>query len=350
MQKTSVDIFYSIIIPVFNRPEEIETVLACLSEQLYTKFEVIIVESGSTNTSEKIVEKYQHKMDVHWFMYKNDGQGYSRNFGMSKAVGDYFIIFDSDILIDLTYLSNLNQHFKHNYLDAFGGPDRFHMSFSETQKAVDHVMTSLFTTGGIRGNKKHVGQFYPRSFNMGFSREVYEKTKGYKWPFFGEDIELSKRIMSLGFKVGLVPEAYIYHKRKPTLKGHWKQMHFFGKARINIYKAFPDTLKLTHFFPAIFTFFCLLLLSFTLFSFFYSPREHLAISWLNATLNLGWFSLIIYLSVIFLSGAFKYNSILVGLISIPATFTQMVGYGTGFMKDFVKRVIFRKEYNFRNKD
>lgn len=327
---------YSLIIPVFNRPEEIETVLACLAKQTYKQFEIIIVESGSTTTAEHVVKGFQDQLDAHWYMYKNDGQGYSRNYGMTKAKGDYFVILDSDILLENTYLERLNDALQTNYVDAFGGPDRYHSSFSSTQKAVDHVMTSLFTTGGIRGGKKHVGKFYPRSFNMGFSREVYNKTKGYKWPFFGEDIELSKRIMSLGFTTGLIPEAFVYHKRKTSLKGHWKQMHFFGRARINIYKEFPDTLKVTHFFPAAFTLFLLTIpLSFLI---------HPLLGILSTSI-LGF-----YLFLIFLSGTVKYKNVAVGLIALPATFTQMVGYGSGFLKDFTKRIVLGQEYHFKNKD
>lgn len=343
--------FYSLIIPVFNRPEEIETVLSCLAKQTYTEFEIIIVESGSTNTSEEVVSSYKDRLDAKWFMYKNDGQGYSRNFGMTKAKGDYFVILDSDIIIDPDYLNNLNNSLNQNYVDAFGGPDRYHNSFSNVQKAVDHVMTAFLTTGGIRGGKTQVGKFYPRSFNMGFSRCVYKDTKGYKWPFFGEDIELSRRIMSLGYKTGLIPEAFVYHKRKTSLSGHWKQMHFFGKARINIYKEFPDTLKLTHFFPALFTLFFFGLLILTLTEFTIGAKYYL--TWPNWTFDV-WFIAIsgleVYLALIFFTGMIKYKSILVGIIAVPATFTQMVGYGTGFIKDFVKRVIFRRDYNFINKD
>ncbi len=350
MQETRIkDRFYSLIIPVFNRPDEIETVIKCLLKQTYPFFELIIVESGSTNTAENIVNQYKNKLDIHWFMYKNNGQGFTRNYGMTKAKGEYFIILDSDILLDDSYLENLNQSLNTNYLDAFGGPDKAHSSFTNTQKAIDHVMTSVFTTGGIRGNKSHVGKFYPRSFNMGFSKEVYETTKGFRWPFFGEDIELSKRIMTLGFKIGLVPEAYIYHKRKTSLSKHWKQMNFFGKARINIFKAFPDTLKLTHFFPAVFTVFVFFLLFSTIFLIFTSIVSYSTLVFCSVILIAMWFFLLLYLLLISISALIKHKNIFIALLTIPATFTQMVGYGFGFIQDFVKRVILKKEYRFNNK-
>lgn len=327
---------YSLIIPVFNRPEDIEDLLACLSIQTNKNFEVIIVESGSSIPSDKVVEKYQDKLDIHHYMYKNSGQGFSRNYGMSKAKGDYFVILDSDILMDPDYVENLDQHLSQHYLDAFGGPDKAHDSFTNVQKAIDYTLTSIFTTGGIRGNKKHVGKFYPRSFNMGISREVYEKTNGFKYPYFGEDIDLSRRIMGLGYSTGLVEGAYVYHKRKTQFKGFYKQMFFFGRARIQLFKLFPDTLKVTHFFPAAFVVY--LLTSVLISAVFPQFSPYLGIP------------LVLYIFMVFLGATLRFNSIEVGVLSIPALFTQMFGYGFGFIKDFVKRIIFKSDYKAKNKD
>jgi GT2 family glycosyltransferase len=296
----------------------------------------LIVESGSTVTSEEICSKYSPHINVRWFMYQNDGQGFSRNYGMTQAKGDYFVILDSDVLLDSDYLESLNRHLERDYLDAYGGPDRFHDSFSDTQKAVDFAMTSPLTTGGIRGGKKHVGTFYPRSFNMGFSREVYEDTKGYKIPYFGEDIELSRRIMSLGYKTGLVPDAYVYHKRKTSLKCMYKQLFFFGRARINIYKMFPDTLKLTFFFPSVFfLYYCSIPFSFLLGN---------QIGLLYAA------PLLLYTIILFIGAVGRYKSLKIGFLSIGAVYTQMTAYGLGFLKDFIRRVILKKENKTKNKD
>ncbi len=331
--------FYSLIIPVHNRPHEIEEVMACLVTQTYKNFELIVVESGSTVRSDAVVEKYNQQLTIQHLTAGNDGQGFSRNLGMKHALGDYFVILDSDILLDNDYLENLDKALNKNYLDCFGGPDKAHSNFTDFQKAVDHVMTSFLTTGGIRGGDKQVDKFQPRSFNMGFSREVYEKTQGFKLPFFAEDLELSRRIESLGFKTGLIPEAYVYHKRKTNLKGVWKQMHFFGRARINMYLLFPDTLKATHFFPSVFSLysiFCLLL-------FF----------WYTTTLR-DWAirlqtPLLIYIILIVITGVKKYN-LKVGLISIATLFTQMFAYGHGFAIDFINRVFFKEELKTKNKN
>lgn len=326
---------YSLIVPVYNRPDEIEDLLSCLVKQTYKDFEIVIVESGSTIPSDEVIAKYKDQLSIQHYMYKNAGQGFSRNFGMSKAKGDYFVILDSDILLDTDYLENLNRSLSENYLDQFGGPDRAHSSFSPLQKAIDFIMTSGLTTGGIRGNKKHVGKFHPRSFNMGFSREVYEKTQGFKYPYFGEDIELSRRILSLGFNSGLIPEAYVYHKRKKKLAHYYKQMFFFGRARIQIFKLFPDTLKLTHFFP-------------TCFTLYYTGLIPLAIicpTWAGYAA----IPLALYTSLIFKGALRTHQSLKVGLLAIPALFTQMTGYGLGFLKDFVRRVIFGMGSHIDNK-
>lgn len=331
--------FYSLVIPIHNRPHEIEEVLACLVTQTFKNFELIVVESGSTVRSDEVVNKYNNQLKIQHLTAGNDGQGFSRNLGMKHAKGDYFVILDSDILLDNNYLENLDKALNTNYLDCFGGPDRAHHSFTDFQKAVDHVMTSFLTTGGIRGGDKQVDKFQPRSFNMGFSREVYEKTQGFKLPYFAEDLELSRRIESLGFKTGLIKEAYVYHKRKTDLKGVWKQMHFFGRARINMYLLFPDTLKATHFFPttfSLYTIFCLLL-----FSWYDTYLNNLAI-FLQTPL-------FIYILLIIITGTKKYN-LKVGFISIATLFTQMFAYGHGFAKDFINRVIFKDKASVNNKN
>lgn len=327
--------FFSLIIPIYNRPEDIEDLLPCLAKQTVQNFEVIIVESGSQITSESVVNQYKDQLDIQWYMYKNDGQGFSRNYGMTKAKGDYLVILDSDILVDATYVENLDTHLKNDWLDAFGGPDKAHDSFTTVQKSIDYTMTSLFTTGGIRGNKKHVGQFYPRSFNMGFSREVYEQTKGFNYPYFGEDIDLSERILQKGYIVGLIESAYVYHKRKKDFIGLFKQMFFFGRARIQISLLFPKSLKLTHFFPTAFTLYtiCSFLLSF-----------------INTKFSLLLLPIFLYMFLIFMGGTLRFKNIGIGFLATIALYYQMFGYGLGFLKDFIRRIVFKQDNLVKNKD
>ncbi|HEY8402870.1 MAG TPA: glycosyltransferase [Cytophagaceae bacterium] len=310
---------YSIIIPVYNRPEEIKELLESLTRQTYKNFEVLVIEDGSTLKCDSVVEPFKGRLEVTYYYKPNTGQGFSRNYGFNLAKGDYFIVFDSDCIIPEDYLQKVEDYLNTNYLDAYGGPDRSHFSFTSVQKAISYSMTSLFTTGGIRGSKKRVGVFHPRSFNMGISREVFEKTKGYIITRMGEDIEFSIRIMQHGFKVGLIPDAYVYHKRRTDFKQFFKQLHFFGRARINIFRFFPKELKLIHFFPAVFTLFCF----FTILSIVFSQTVFLL------CLSL----LVLYSLLIFVDSSIKKFNIKVGFLSVIAVFTQLTGYGIGFIKE-----------------
>ncbi|WP_113662432.1 glycosyltransferase [Pedobacter nanyangensis] len=319
--------FFSIIIPLYNRPQEIKELLSTLCKQTYMQFEVLVIEDGSVNDAKDIVTSFENKLDVKYYFKENSGQGFSRNFGFERAKGDYFIIFDSDILVPSDYLEIVKDYLYEHQLDAFGGPDAAHDSFTPVQKAISYAMTSPFTTGGIRGNKKHIGQFHPRSFNMGISREVYEKLGGFILTRLGEDIEYSIRIHENGFKIGLIPAAKVYHKRRTSFKQFYKQLHFFGRARINIYKHFPAELKLVHFFPAVFT----LGLGFTILcNFFYLPLAYVC--------N---FLVLLYFLLIFFHAWQLNKSIKIAFLSVIASFIQLTAYGLGFIQDFVKRVIFR---------
>jgi len=191
---------YSVIVPVYNRPDEIDELLHSLTKQTYKDFEVIIIEDGSDLRCDHIVEEYSDQLIIQYFYKTNSGQGFSRNFGFEKAKGDYFIVFDSDCLVPPHYFEAVNRALTFHGYDVWGGPDRAHSSFTPIQKAISYSMTSFFTTGGIRGRKNHIGTFHPRSFNMGISREVYEKTGGYRITRMGEDIEFSLRIIENDFK------------------------------------------------------------------------------------------------------------------------------------------------------
>jgi glycosyltransferase involved in cell wall biosynthesis len=321
--------FFSIIIPLYNRPQEIDELLHTLTKQNYLQFEVLIIEDGSKIDAKAIVDSYTDRLDISYYFKENAGQGFARNFGFERAKGDYFIVFDSDCLIPPNYLETVKNYLLDEQLDAYGGPDGSHPSFTPVQKAISYSMTSPFTTGGIRGNKKHIGTFHPRSFNMGISREVWEKTGGFILTRLGEDIEFSIRIHSLGYKIGLIPDAVVYHKRRTDFFQFYKQLHFFGRARINIYKHFPSELKLVHFFPAFFTLFLLLSLFFNLFG--------SALAELCNTL------LAIYVLLIFFHSWNVNKSSKVAFLSIAASMVQLTAYGLGFMQDFWKRIILRKQ-------
>ncbi|NRF41903.1 glycosyltransferase family 2 protein [Pedobacter foliorum] len=321
--------FFSIIIPLYNRPQEIDELLTTLTKQTYTQFEVLVIEDGSVNDAKAIVDKYANTLDVKYFFKPNEGQGFSRNYGFERAKGDYFVVFDSDCLIPEDYLEIVKDYLYEHKLDAYGGPDAAHQSFTPVQKAISYAMTSPFTTGGIRGNKKHIGQFHPRSFNMGVSREVWEKVGGFILTRLGEDIEYSIRIHEHGFKIGLIPAARVFHKRRTSFSQFYKQLHFFGRARINIYKHFPSELKLIHFFPAAFT--CGVIFT-VLINIFYWPLAFIC--------N---FVMLVYFMLIFFHSWQVNKSLKVAFLSIIAAFIQLTAYGLGFIQDFIKRVVFKQQ-------
>jgi glycosyltransferase involved in cell wall biosynthesis len=320
--------FFSIIIPLYNRPQEIKELLETLTLQTYKQFEVLVIEDGSVNDAAEIVQSFADQLDIKYFVKSNEGQGFTRNFGFARAKGDYFVVFDSDCLIPPDYLQIVNDSLATNWLDAYGGPDDAHASFTPTQKAISYSMTSPFTTGGIRGNKKGIGQFHPRSFNMGISRQVWEKAGGFIITRLGEDIEYSIRIHSMGFKIGLIPDAKVYHKRRTNFLQFYKQLHFFGRARINVYKFFPNELKAVHFFPAIFT----LCVIFTIIANVGNWPIAVLCNIIGA----------IFILLIFFHSWWKNKSVKIALLSIIAAFIQLTAYGLGFMQDFWKRIVLKK--------
>lgn len=288
-----------------------------------------MIEDGSKITAKEIVEGYKDRLEISYYYKENEGQGFARNYGFSKAKGNYFIVFDSDCLIPADYLQNVNNYILEHQLDAYGGPDAAHPSFTPIQKAISYAMTSPFTTGGIRGSKKNLGgMFHPRSFNMGISRKVWEASNGFILTRLGEDIEFSIRIHSLGFKIGLIPDAIVYHKRRTSFSQFYKQLHFFGRARINVFKFFPSELKLVHFFPAAFTVFLAVTLIVNL---IHHPLSIIA--------N---FIFIIYILLIFFHSWSENKSLNVAFLSIFAALIQLTAYGLGFMQDFIKRIILKR--------
>ncbi|GGE42238.1 cellulose synthase/poly-beta-1,6-N-acetylglucosamine synthase-like glycosyltransferase [Pedobacter psychrotolerans] len=318
--------FFSIIIPLYNRPQEIDELLYTLTKQTYSQFEVLVIEDGSIHDAKAIVDSYADRLDIKYYFKENAGQGFARNYAFERAEGDYFIIFDSDILVPADYLEIVKNYLYEHKLDAYGGPDAAHESFTPVQKAISYAMTSPFTTGGIRGNKKHVGQFHPRSFNMGVSRQAWEKVGGFILTRLGEDIEYSIRIHENGFKIGLIPEAKVYHKRRTSFSQFYKQLHFFGRARINIYKHFPKELKLIHFFPAVATIGMIVTL---LMNIIYPPLAYVLD-----------FMVLLYFMLIFFHSWSVNKSLKVAFLSIISSFIQLTAYGLGFIQDLFKRVIF----------
>jgi len=314
---------YSVVIPVYNRPGEIDELLKTLTEVTYKSFEVLVIEDGSTNTCAHIIERYADSLDIRYFQKENTGQGFSRNFGFKRAKGDYYVVFDSDCLIPAHYFDAVNEVIdQHNGIDCWGGPDRAHESFTPVQKAINYSMTSLFTTGGTRGNRHHIGSYHPRSFNMGISKEVFAETGGYIITRMGEDIEFSIRIQKSGFNAHLINDAFVYHKRRTSFKQFYKQLFFFGRARVNIWRFHPKELKVVHLFPLLFAVFLI-----------YSAVGLL----FNFPLSKELMMLYLVFGVVLMADAYRIEkSILVALYAAAAGFIQLTSYGLGFLREIFR--------------
>ena len=317
--------FFSVIIPVYNRPIELAELLNCLTQQDYPNFEVVIIEDGSKIDSKEVVASFTNKLAISYFVKENGGQGFARNYAFERAKGDFFVILDSDALIEPTYLTEVHKGVQEDQLDLFGGPDREHVSFTPIQKAISYSMTSFFTTGGIRGKAKNIGgKFHPRSFNMGISRQVWEKTGGFKITRMGEDIEFSIRCIENGFKSGLLPNAFIYHKRRTSFIQFYDQLHFFGRARINISRFFPKELKWVHFIPMAY------------FIFFWNT-----VIWniIDVKFGIIFSSLLIaYWILIILDALIKSKSLLIAFLGLIAANIQLLAYGKGFLEEGLKKI------------
>ncbi len=311
---------FSIIIPVYNRPQEMEELLLSLTKQTYKEdFEVVVVEDGSSYSCKEIIDTFINTLNITYLFKKNTGAGQSRNYGMRHAMGNYFIILDSDVLLPKFYLKNVSDRLENNFSDAFGGADSAHHSFTSLQKAINYAMTSVLTTGGIRGKKKAIGKFQPRSFNMGLSKVAFEKTGGFSDMKYGEDIDLTFRLWENGFETQFIETAYVYHKRRSSLKQFYKQTYNFGTARPVLNKKHPNSKKLTYWFPSLF------IIGF-----------HIAIL---AVVFVDWCFLIpfvIYFGLLFVDSLYQNRNLKVAFLSIITTCTQFFGYGFGFLKSTLK--------------
>jgi glycosyltransferase involved in cell wall biosynthesis len=318
--------FYSIIVPVYNRPGEIDELLKSLEFQIYKNFEVIIIEDGSSIPCKSVIEKHLLSFPVKYFYKTNAGPGLARNYGSVQSQGDYLIFLDSDCIVPESYLMEIEKEINSCFVDAFGGPDKAGDSFTLIQKAINYSMTSFFTTGGIRGGKKRLDKFYPRSFNLGVNKKTFEAIGGFSNMRFGEDIDFSIRIFRNGYTCRLFPEAWVYHKRRTDLKKFFKQVYNSGIARITLFKKYPESLKLVHILPALFTIvFCA------------APLLLVLTDWYILCIYLFYFLLI------FTDSLLKTKSLSIGLLSLVTTFVQLFAYGSGFITAFCKLIVLKRK-------
>lgn len=293
---------YSLIIPVYNRPDEVSELLASIASQSFRDFEVLVVEDGSSVKCEDIVNQYAEKLDIKYLFKENGGPAMARNYAAERAEGEYLLILDSDTVLPEGYFEAIESFLSDNTPDAFGGPDRGGEDFTPVQKAISYSMTSFFTTGGIRGGKRKITRFFPRSFNMGVRREVFAKLGGFSAMRFGEDVDFSMRVVEAGFTTALIPDAWLYHKRRTDFRKFFRQVRNSGKARISLTRRHPGSLRLVHLFPLGFVVLSLIL-----------PFD------------------VLYALLVFADSTIKNKSPKVGLLSVAAAYVQLWGYGIGFV-------------------
>ena len=313
------DILFSIIVPVYNRPDEVAELVRSLQAQTDSNFELVIVEDGSTIPClDK--DNLPEGLRLQYFTKSNEGRSIARNYGLERAQGDYFIFVDSDCILPENYIASLRGALSEHYYDCYGGPDTAHESFSDTQKAINYSMTAFLTTGGIRGGKVSMEKFTPRTFNMGFSREVYDRVGGFR-EMFSEDIDMSTRIRQAGFSITLFPEVKVFHKRRVDFRKFWRQVHVFGMSRITLKLLYPDSLKAVHLLPAVFTVGCIGLLV-----------GGIWWHWL-------WIPLIVYILLLFGGALLSTGKFKIACLAVVAAFVQLFGYGTGFLKAWFLKIV-----------
>ncbi len=319
--------YFSIIVPVYNRLDEVRDLLESLSKQSDKDFEMVLVEDGSSLPCVGAVKEFEHLVDVKYFFKENEGRSIARNYGLERAKGSYFLFFDSDCVIPEQYISTLKTALEKDFTDCFGGPDAAHSSFSDTQKAINYSMTSFLTTGGIRGGKVQLEKFVPRTFNMGFSRRVWEKVGGFR-EMFSEDIDMSTRIRQAGFSISLIRDAFVYHKRRVNMQLFCRQVYVFGMSRITLYLLYPDSLKAVHWLPAVFVMGVVAM-----------GVLALTLSWLFIT------PLIAYIAAIFFCALISTKNLKIATLAIVTSIIQLGGYGCGFLKAFFNKILLRKGRN-----
>ncbi|KAB8153725.1 glycosyltransferase [Kordia sp. TARA_039_SRF] len=319
---------FSIVVPVYNRPDEVAELLESITQQTFKEaFEVVLVEDGSTIPAKEVVDTYKESLDISYYFKPNSGPGDSRNYGMKRAKGNYYLIFDSDCILPPNYLSEVSKALQKQYVDCFGGPDAAHNSFTSIQKAISYAMTAFLTTGGIRGGKKAVQKFQPRSFNMGISKAAFEATQGFGQIHPGEDPDLTIRIWKAGYETVLIPEAYVYHKRRISWEKFHVQVNKFGMVRPILNVWHPETAKLTYWFP---TLFCIGFIISILLSIF------LAFHWFL----IGY---AVYFTLILLDAFRATKSVKIAFLSLIAVCIQFYGYGVGFLKSTIAIQIFKQK-------
>ncbi|HJX71736.1 MAG TPA: glycosyltransferase [Bacteroidales bacterium] len=321
--------YYSVVLPTYGRPGDVEEFLDSLTRQEYNDFEILVVDATADDSVRQVAEKYLDKLKLNFIYKKGLGISESRNLGVKLSKGGFVVFIDSDCVVPPSYFTEIEKYLSLNKVDAFGGPDAASKDFTHSQKAINYVMTSFLTTGGIRGKAKRIGRFEPRSFNMGVSRKAFDAVGGYSGMKVAEDIDLSMRLHQAGFKTALIPDAYVYHKRKANLHKFLVQMFMYGKARIDLFMRHREALKITYLMPLFFLIYLLAGLASAFFS------KVLFILFLA--------SLIFYALAVFIDSSIQNRSLAAGILSVFAAYGFLVCYGSGLIYNIFRRIVLGKK-------
>jgi glycosyltransferase involved in cell wall biosynthesis len=315
----------SIIVAIFNRKDELTELLTSLSVQTDKDFEVIIVDDGSPVELLPTVNSFNELLEIQYFKKENSGPGLSRNYGAERAKNDWLVFVDSDVIVEKDYLENIKKNLENTDCAAFGGADKAHEGFSILQKAISYSMTSVFTTGGIRGSKKAVTKFQPRSFNMGVNKEIFLKIGGFSEMRIGEDPDLSMTIWENGYQTAFFDNIGVYHKRRTDLGKFSKQVYQFGCARPILNQRHPNYVKPTFWFPSLF-----------LLGYIVGILEYFFIKNGLLLAFYGFYTLLVLLHAWFIT-----KSPAIAFQAIITTYIQMFSYGFGFLESWFKLNVLR---------
>jgi len=322
-------VYYSVVLPTYGRPGDVDEFLDSLTRQKYKDFEIIMVDATPDDSVREVADRYLDRLSLTYIHKKGLGISDSRNLGVERSTGEYVIFIDSDCVIPPIYFTEIEKYLNQNKVDAFGGPDAASEDFTISQKAINYVMTSFLTTGGIRGKAKRIGRFQPRGFNMGISRKAFDAVGGYSGLKVAEDIDLSMRLHKAGFIIALIPDAFVYHKRKTNLYKFFVQMFMYGKARIDLFLRHREALKITYLAP--------------LFFMIYLMAGIISVTFNEILFLLFLATIILYAIAVFADSSIRNRNPVAGLLSVFAAYEFLIGYGTGLIYNIFRRVVLRKK-------
>lgn len=252
---------FSVIIPTYNRADKLDRCLAALAHQIFSHdgYEVIVVDDGSTDKNlSAVLEKWHHRLSLHVFHQKNQGQGIARNLGIRHAKGELIVFLGDDIIVTSTFL-HIHDEMHRSHASAkhpigvlgkiLWDPDLPHTPFMDW---VTNGSSILGRFGGHqfayekldRGQQPDFNFFY--TSNLSLSRTLLQKAsfdpdfRKYGW----EDIELGYRLQKdYAFQLLYAPKAIAYHDHLLTEKTLVPRMEAIGRSAVFFHQKHPELRK-----------------------------------------------------------------------------------------------------------